>query len=132
MKDYYLILDTEPFSILDDSPRGGKGGKSRKGKKPIPKILMNDQVIERAASIFKLLGDPARLRLILRLQETQEIPVFDLAIMADMSESAASHALRLLRAHGIVKVRRVGKFSFYSLRDSSVRKLLEATLSRID
>jgi DNA-binding transcriptional ArsR family regulator len=82
-------------------------------------------VVEDASSIFDLLGDPNRLLLVTCLLEAGELCVCDLAAAAGMSESAVSHALRLLRAAGVVKARRDGRMIHYSLLDSHVRLLLD-------
>jgi DNA-binding transcriptional ArsR family regulator len=83
------------------------------------------------AEIFALLGDPSRLRLLTALLEADELCVGDLAAVAAMNESAVSHALRLLRAHRVVSVRRAGRMAYYSLCDSHVRALLTAALEHL-
>lgn len=83
---------------------------------------------ELADGVFAVLADPNRLRLLVSLRAGDELCVCDLAAAADMSESATSHALRLLRAHRVVKVRRAGRMAFYSLADSHVRTLLDVAL----
>ncbi|MDN5820121.1 MAG: metalloregulator ArsR/SmtB family transcription factor [Brachybacterium sp.] len=80
------------------------------------------------ADVFSLLGDPARLRLLLVLLEG-ELCVSDLAEVTEHSESAVSHALKLLRAHRIVAVRREGRRAFYRLDDPHVRMLLDLAIS---
>ena len=80
------------------------------------------------ADVFSLLGDPSRLRLLLALRE-QELCVGDLAELVEHSESAVSHALKLLRAHRIVAVRREGRRAFYRLDDPHVRMLLDLAVS---
>lgn len=88
-----------------------------------------DLVVE-VADVFALLSDPSRLRLLVALLEGGELCVCDLAAAAGMSESAASHALRLLRAHRVVSTpRRSGRLSYYRLADSHVGMLLEVSLS---
>lgn len=77
------------------------------------------------ADMFGLLADPGRLRLLAGLLEVGELCVCDLAAATGMSESAVSHALRLLRAHRVVQVRRAGRRSYYRLADSHVRLLLD-------
>ena len=84
------------------------------------------------ADLFGMLADRSRLRLLIQLAERGEACVGDLAAGAHISESAVSHALRLLRAHGIVETRRDGRFVFYSLADEHVRVLLDATLTHLD
>lgn len=81
-----------------------------------------------AADVFDLLSDRNRLRLLVALLDG-ELCVCDLAAVSGQSESAASHALRLLRAHRIVAARRSGRMSYYRLRDPHVRMLLDLTLA---
>lgn len=88
-------------------------------------------LIEDLASVFALLSDPGRLRLLTALLEGGELCVCDLAAAAGMGESAASHALRLLRAHAVVRVRRAGRMAHYSLRDGHVRMLLDVALEHL-
>jgi len=80
------------------------------------------------ADMFGLLADPGRLRLLAGLLEVGELCVCDLAAASGLSESAVSHALRLLRAHRVVQVRRAGRRSYYRLADSHVRMLLDVAL----
>lgn len=81
------------------------------------------------AAVFGMLADPGRLRLLVALLAGIELCVCDLADVAQMSESATSHALRLLRAHRIVRVRRAGRMAHYRLEDEHVRRLLELALA---
>lgn len=80
------------------------------------------------ADVFSLLGDPSRLGLLIALLE-EELCVSDLAQVTEHSESSVSHALKLLRAHRIVAVRREGRRAFYRLDDPHVRLLLELAIS---
>ena len=81
------------------------------------------------ADVFSLLGEPGRLRLLVALLEAGELCVCDLAAVTGMSESAVSHALRLLRAHRVVSVNRRGRMAFYRLDDAHVRMLLDLGLT---
>jgi len=81
------------------------------------------------ADVFSLLGDPGRLGLLVALLEAGELCVCDLAAVTGMSESAVSHALRLLRAHRVVSVSRRGRMAFYRLDDGHVRMLLDVGLT---
>jgi DNA-binding transcriptional ArsR family regulator len=86
--------------------------------------------VEQVADVFALLGDPNRLRLLVALLEGGEMCVCDLAAAAGMSESAASHAVRWLRAHRIVSSpRRQGRMMYYRLEDAHVRMLLDVALT---
>lgn len=82
------------------------------------------------ADVFGLLSDPGRLRLLVALLGS-ELCVCDLAAAAGMSESATSHALRILRAHRVVAARRSGRMAYYSLADAHVRMLLDLALTHI-
>lgn len=83
------------------------------------------------ADVFGLLADPGRLRLLAALLHG-ELCVGDLAAAAGLSESAASHALRILRAHRVVAVRRSGRMAYYALADVHVRMLLELALAHVE
>ncbi len=83
------------------------------------------------ADVFGLLSDQNRLRLLVALLEG-ELCVCDLAAVSGLSESAASHALRLLRAHRIVAVRRAGRMAYYRLEDPHVRMLLDLALAHTE
>ena len=93
--------------------------------------LPTPDVVQELADVFGLLGDPNRLRLLAILLEAGELCVCDLAAAAGMAESTTSHALRLLRAHQVVKVRRAGRMMHYSLRDGHVRMLLDVALEHV-
>lgn len=82
------------------------------------------------ADVFGLLADPGRLRLMVALL-AGELCVCDLAAAGGLSESATSHALRILRAHRVVTVRRAGRMAFYSLADAHVRMLLDLALTHV-
>jgi ArsR family transcriptional regulator, lead/cadmium/zinc/bismuth-responsive transcriptional repressor len=89
-----------------------------------------DEDVEQVADVFALLGDPNRLRLLVALLAGGEMCVGDLAAVAGMSESAASHAVRWLRAHRIVSSpRRQGRMMYYRLDDAHVRVLLDIALT---
>lgn len=79
----------------------------------------------RLAEGFKLLGDPNRVRILYALLEAGELCVCDLAAVAEVSETTVSHAMRLLRAAGIVRNRRDGRMIYYRLDDAHVRMLLD-------
>jgi len=91
----------------------------------------DDDVVDLLADVFTLLGDPSRLRLLTGLLTGEELCVTDLAVISGLSESATSHALRLLRAHNVVRARRVGRHVHYSLRDGHVRTLLGTALDHV-
>lgn len=84
------------------------------------------------AETFRILGDPTRLRILLALS-VGELCVCDLAELFDVTPSAISHQLRLLRAHGFVRSRRDGKMAYYRLDDDGhVRGLFTEGLRQIE
>ena len=83
--------------------------------------------LARAASMFKLLGDLTRSRLLFALLEAGELCVCDLAASTGTQEVTVSQSLRMLRASGVVTGRRQGRLVFYRLADSHVRMLLDLT-----
>lgn len=94
-------------------------------------VLPDAETVEALSEVFGLLSDPNRLRLLAALLEGGELCVCDLAATTGMAESATSHALRLLRAHRVVKVRRTGRVAYYSLLDGHVRMLLDVALEHV-
>lgn len=82
------------------------------------------------SEVFKVFGDPSRLRLLWALCEGDRC-VSDLSQGLGMGQSAVSHQLRLLRQARLVRFRREGKTSVYSLDDDHVRLIFELGLSHI-
>lgn len=85
-------------------------------------------VIERAAALFRALGDSARLSLLERLS-TGEYCVTELAEATGEGLSTISQRLRTLRAERLLRRRRVGKHVYYSLADAHVVALIESALA---
>ena len=83
------------------------------------------------AGLFRLLGDPGRVRMLSALSEAGELCVCDLAAVVDMAESTVSHSLRLLRTAGVVRHRRAGRQVFYRLDDAHVRLLLDLSIEHV-
>ncbi|MCB9249376.1 MAG: winged helix-turn-helix transcriptional regulator [Ignavibacteriales bacterium] len=75
-------------------------------------------------NIFKLLGEPTRLKIIFSLMDN-ELCVCDLAATIDTTISAISHQLRLLRNARLVKFRKDGKMVYYTIKDEHIKKLIE-------
>lgn len=75
------------------------------------------------AELFKIFGDSTRIRILFVLFEA-EVCVCDLAKALNMTQSAISHQLRILKQNKLVKNRREGKSIFYSLADDHVRTII--------
>lgn len=100
------------------SPDGGAAAVTRSAAAAEP-----DEA-EELAETFRVLADPGRVRVIVALLESGEMHVGGLALAAGLSETACSHALRLLRHARVVKRRKVGRSALYSLDDEHVRGLV--------
>lgn len=77
------------------------------------------------ASVYKLLGDQGRLKIMLALNAC-EMCVCDLAALLDSTPSAVSHQLRLLRTAGLVAARKEGKIVYYNIVAEFVPAFLDA------
>ncbi len=83
------------------------------------------------AELFKMFGDSTRIRILFVLFEA-EVCVCDLAAALNMTQSAVSHQLKLLKQSKLVKSRREGKSVFYSLADSHVRTIIDQGMAHIE
>ncbi len=86
--------------------------------------------IEKVSQLFKVLGDPTRLKILLSLKEGER-NVTAIAQAVAMEQSAVSHQLKLLRENRVVKSRREGKTILYSLDDDHVIDILQETFEHI-
>lgn len=82
------------------------------------------------AELFKVFGDTTRIRIMCVLFQ-KELCVCEIAALLEMGQSAISHQLRLLRNAHLVKVKRDGKQSYYSLDDAHVREIFLMGLEHI-
>ena len=83
------------------------------------------------AQLFKVFGDLTRIRILWALNES-EMCVCDIAVLLDMTQSAISHQLRVLKQTNLVKNRREGKVVYYSLVDDHVREIFDQGLIHIN
>ena len=83
------------------------------------------------AELFKVFGDSTRIRILFVLFEV-EVCVCDLAKALNMTQSAISHQLRILKQNKLVKSRREGKSIFYSLADDHVRTIINQGREHIE
>lgn len=94
-------------------------------------VLSDATQLQHAAAVFDALGDVHRLSLLLALHHAGDLCVSDLAVAIGMSDSAVSHALRLLRAHGIVAAHREGRFIRYRIAGELAIRLLDAISAEV-
>ena len=91
---------------------------------------ISDQEVDRLSSMYKVLGDPTRLKIVMALKDV-EMCVCDLSAFLGVSESAVSHQLRRLRDLALVKKRREGQVIYYTLDDSHIADLLSIALDHV-
>ncbi len=82
------------------------------------------------AELFKVFGDTTRIRILCALFK-KELCVCEISEIIQMGQSAVSHQLRILRASSLVRVRRDGKSSYYSLDDEHIYKIFKLGLEHI-
>ncbi len=92
--------------------------------KKVKSEMLKKDVISEISDNFKILGDPTRVQILYALAQ-KELCVCDLAAVLDMSQSAISHQLRLMRSKNMVKYRKEGKMAYYSISDEHVFKFVE-------
>jgi DNA-binding transcriptional ArsR family regulator len=92
--------------------------------------LVPDREVEALAETFRILGDPTRVR-ILDVLAMGELCVCDIAELVDISESAVSHQLRLLRGMRLVRPRRAGRQVYYSIDDHHIISLFQQGLRHV-
>ena len=83
------------------------------------------------ADLFKVLGDSTRVRILSALFQS-EMCVCDISALLNMSQSAISHQLRVLKQTRLVKNRRDGKVVYYSLDDEHVKSIFDQGLIHIN
>lgn len=86
--------------------------------------MLASQLFSDTAEIFKVLGDPTRMRLLYALAQ-RELCVCDLSAVLGMTQSAISHQLRVLRSARLVRYRKVGKSVYYTLADVHVTQFID-------
>ena len=92
--------------------------------------LPQDEVLYDLAELFKVFGDSTRIRILFVLFES-EMCVCDIAQLLNMTQSAISHQLRILKQSQLVKSRRDGKSVFYSLADDHVYRIINQGFEHI-
>lgn len=92
--------------------------------------LLQPRTVEALADTFRALGDPTRVRILDALSHG-ELCVSDIATLVGISESAASHQLRLLRGMRLVRPRRAGRLVYYAVDDQHILELLHQAMTHV-
>lgn len=93
-------------------------------------LLPQDETLYDLAELFKIFGDSTRVKILYALLES-ELCVCDIAKLLEVSQSAVSHQLRVLKGSKLVKFRREGKVVYYSLADEHVTRILSQGMEHI-
>ena len=92
--------------------------------------IPDKETLDRIAELFKAFADPTRVH-ILSLLARQELCVSDIAAGVELSQSAISHQLRILKQMHLIKARRDGKNILYSPADDHVKTILQMGLEHV-
>lgn len=95
------------------------------------KTVMDENELYDLAELFKVFGDSTRIRILYALYE-KEISVNELAEELNMTQSAVSHQLKILKVNDLVKSRRSGKQIYYQLADEHVKVIIEMGKQHIE
>lgn len=87
-------------------------------------------ILYELSDFFKVMGDSTRIQLLWALEES-EMCVGDLAVLLNMTKSAVSHQLKVLRTAKLVKSTKKGKNVYYALNDFHVKTILEKALEHV-
>lgn len=92
--------------------------------------LINDPELSEAVAIYKVLGNPTRIRILYAL-ETEEMDVTSLVNLLASDQPTISHQLAILKKHQLVRFTRVGKHVLYRLDDPHILEVIEATIAHV-
>ena len=93
--------------------------------------MPSESQLDLVVSFFKTLGDGTRMKIICALKEN-EMCAGDIAVLLDMTKTAVSHQLAVMRQIRQVKARREGKNVFYSLDDKHVMDMIEEVFAHVN
>lgn len=96
----------------------------------VKKDFPSNQLINTLSDFFKIFGDTTRVKIMCALDKS-EMCVGDISVILDMTVSAVSHQLKILREASLVKTKRQGKVVFYSLADEHVQRIIECGIEHI-
>ena len=92
--------------------------------------LPEEEILYDLADLFKAFSDSTRIKILHALFQ-EELCVCDLAALLDMTQSAISHQLRVLKGNRLVKFRRDGKVIYYSLADDHIKHIFDEGFKHI-
>ncbi len=96
----------------------------------VMKVMPHEEILYDLAELYKVFGDSTRIKILYVLFES-EMCVCDIAALLNMTTSAISPQLRILKQASLIKSRRSGKTMFYSLADDHVRTIIGQGMDHI-
>ncbi len=117
---------TEDKSMQDKTMDSQRGQDLTQIIQKLPK----EELLYDLAEFFKIFGDSSRIRILSLLRE-DKFCVNEIAQLLQLSPSAISHQLRILRQARLVRYQKIGKEVFYSLDDDHIEKILDQGLEHI-
>lgn len=93
--------------------------------------MPSEKIINSLANFFKVFGDDTRIKILSGLS-ISEMCVCDIAVLLNMTQSAISHQLKVLKKARLVKFRREGKVVYYSLDDEHVNNIFNEGFTHIN
>lgn len=96
----------------------------------VKELMPQEEHLYDLAEFFKVFGDTTRIKIICALFSS-EMCVCDIAILLNMTQSAISHQLRVLKQARLVKYRKEGKVVYYSLDDDHIKEIFDQGLVHV-
>ena len=130
---YIKALDLETTNTTNDEKNlQDKNTESQRNQDlaQIIQKLPKEELLYDLAEFFKIFGDSSRIRILSLLRE-DKFCVNEIAQLLQLSPSAISHQLRILRQARLVRYQKIGKEVFYSLDDDHIEKILDQGLEHI-
>jgi len=93
-------------------------------------ILRSNDVLEELAELYKVFGDSTRVKILTALTQS-EMCVSEISEFLEITQSAVSHQLRVLKTSGLVKIKRNGKNIYYSLADEHVGTIIDCGMEHL-
>lgn len=90
-----------------------------------------DEILYDLADLFKIFGDTTRIKILYALRES-ELCVNQIAEKLNMTQSAVSHQLQILKQSKLVRFRRDGKTIFYALNDDHVVTIIDQGMNHVE
>lgn len=107
------------------------GGKNIDKVKRLENEVLGEEEAYDLSELFKVLGDATRLRILFTLVKG-EMCVCDIVELVDVTQSAVSHQLRVLKQSRLIKYRREGKSVIYSISDEHIKNIIAMALEHVN